>query len=366
MGEANGNQATADGDEDFDLFVSYAHSDDEVPIGAEQGWVTTLVGQLRSVLRHKLGRDGALMWSDHSLGPNQPCTPTILGNVSRSRVLVPVLSRGYLRSPWCQSELEHFVGTKRQSGVGYAVFPIEILPLARETLPAALSDLVPIRFWESAGADGIPRRAGFPKPNPDEFSLYWTAVNKLGHLIAEHLEEVRPPQPLPRWQPAPVVSGPISPASPGGVDPASGLSLYLHAAPEDKPNADRIAEHLESAGATVRLTPSPGPGQTYFECLREQEDSLRLCDGLILVNGQGATNNLAVAFQLAMQAFGVKRPGVWSAALNLPPPGKPAVPIRSRNLMQVDCSAGFEVGQLAPFFQALKANAASTGAAGQV
>jgi hypothetical protein len=366
MGEGN---ITADGeanDEGFDLFVSYAHSDDDVPIGAQQGWVTTLVGQLRAVLRHKLGREGALIWSDHALAPDQAVSPTILGRVARSRVLVPVLSRGYLRSPWCVRELEHFVAAKRANHFSDGIFPIEIMPLAREDLHPALSDRVPIRFWESAGADGIPRWAGFPMPNPDEFSLYWELVYKLGHRIAEHLERVRPPQVRPVWEPTPVVPKAQAPERPNGADPAGGLSLYLHAAPEDHLDAERIAEHLESAGASVMLTPQPGPGQTYLDCFREQEESLRLCDGLVLVNGQGSMNNLTVAFQLAMQAFGIQRPGVWSAALNLPPPGRSGVPIRSRNLMQVDCSAGFDVGQLGPFFQALKVNAAATGAAGHV
>ena len=37
----------------YDIFISYAHADDEIPAGAKNGWVTTLVAELNKVLRRK-------------------------------------------------------------------------------------------------------------------------------------------------------------------------------------------------------------------------------------------------------------------------------------------------------------------------
>ena len=49
----------------YDLFVSYGHSNDEIPARARNGWVTTLVEELNKVLRRKLGGSGARIWMDH-------------------------------------------------------------------------------------------------------------------------------------------------------------------------------------------------------------------------------------------------------------------------------------------------------------
>src|SRR6266850_1590190 len=42
----------------YDVFVSYAHADDEIPAGAARGWVTTLAAELNKVLRRKIGGQG--------------------------------------------------------------------------------------------------------------------------------------------------------------------------------------------------------------------------------------------------------------------------------------------------------------------
>ena len=135
---------------------------------------------------------------------------------------------------------------------------------------------------------------------------------------------------------------------------ANGLSIYLQAAPEDREAADRIAQHLVAAGASVLLSPDLSPGQTFIDGLRAQEDALRLCDGVLLLYGHSPAGAVSVAFQYALRVFGVMRVGVWSAVLSLPPPDKSTLPVRSRNLLHIDCRHGFDVAQLQPFFSALR------------
>jgi hypothetical protein len=182
----------------FDVFVSYAHADDETPAGAERGWVTTLVGELQKVLRRKLGGTGARVWMDHMLAANQAVTGELLERVALSRTLLLVMSPGYRRSDWCQRELGNFVARASARGQSQNVFPIEIEPIPREEWPAALQCLTPIPFWERQTDRLAPKLAGFPRPKPDEDSLYWTNVNELAHLIAEHLRahgDARPATP---------------------------------------------------------------------------------------------------------------------------------------------------------------------------
>src|SRR5262245_64221397 len=94
---------------DYDLFISYAHSDDEIPAGARNGWVTTLVEELNKVLRRKLGGSGARIWMDHQLAGNADVPETLLETIRASQTLLLVMSPGYLRSFWCQRELGNFL-----------------------------------------------------------------------------------------------------------------------------------------------------------------------------------------------------------------------------------------------------------------
>jgi hypothetical protein len=91
-----------------DVFVSYAHSDDECPKGAEFGWVTTFKEELRKLLRRKIGGQGADIWMDHLLTSNDRVTDTLIQTVRDSHTIVLFMSRGYLRSQWCQAEINSF------------------------------------------------------------------------------------------------------------------------------------------------------------------------------------------------------------------------------------------------------------------
>jgi len=95
---------------DFDIFVSYAHVDDEMPLQSNpQGWVTTLTSHLKNKLDQKLGRHEAYaLWMDQELRGGQPITPNILAKVQRSAILLVVLSPGYVASEWCRRELDTF------------------------------------------------------------------------------------------------------------------------------------------------------------------------------------------------------------------------------------------------------------------
>src|SRR5215470_417462 len=93
----------------YDLFVSYAHADDETPVGASKGWVTTLADELNKVLRRKLGGNGANIWMDHQLAANADVPATLLDTLRSSRMMLLVMSPGYQASEWCQRELGNFV-----------------------------------------------------------------------------------------------------------------------------------------------------------------------------------------------------------------------------------------------------------------
>jgi hypothetical protein len=170
----------------LDVFISYAHADDDVPAVARVGWVTALVGELRKILRRKLGGNGAAIWMDHQLAAHENVSVELLDKLRRSRVLLLVMSPGYQRSPWTQRELANFLLGAGAAHDKRAVFVVEIEPIDRETWPRALRDLelTPVRFWDRGSEDGVPALLGYPVPPSDGASPYWTTLNELAHRIA--------------------------------------------------------------------------------------------------------------------------------------------------------------------------------------
>ena len=172
-----------------DIFISYAHADDEVPQGARFGWVTTLAGELRRILRRKLGGDGAEIWMDHQLAADAGVSDELRARVRESRTLVLVMSPGYQRSEWCQRELANFLMASASKRIRANVFVIEIEPLDRATWPRALQDLelTPVRFWSREFDDAAPLLLGYPLPPLDGASSYWRNLNELAHWIGARL-----------------------------------------------------------------------------------------------------------------------------------------------------------------------------------
>ncbi|HVQ74010.1 MAG TPA: toll/interleukin-1 receptor domain-containing protein [Candidatus Binatia bacterium] len=170
----------------LDVFISYAHADDEVPQGAPAGWVTTLIGELKKILRRKLGGSGAAIWMDHELAANQNVTAELLDKLRVSRVLVMVMSPGYQQSPWCQRELANFLLAAEARRLRENVFVVEIEPV---DWPQALKDLdlTPIRFWNRGFDAPVPVLYGYPLPPPDAASPYWRHLNELAHWVATRL-----------------------------------------------------------------------------------------------------------------------------------------------------------------------------------
>jgi hypothetical protein len=87
---------------EHDVFISYAHVDNEPLVGVTEGWVTTLVRNLETVLRQKLGdREHRLsIWMDHELAGNRPFGDDIVAALERTATLLVIASPGYITSEW--------------------------------------------------------------------------------------------------------------------------------------------------------------------------------------------------------------------------------------------------------------------------
>ena len=172
---------------DYDVFISYAHVDNEPFLPGGKGWVTSLIDGLRKLMAVKLGRtDSFSLWMDYALRGAEPVTPQLLNTVRNSAMLIVILSPGYLASDWCRRERDAFLGIVQARGAR-RVFVFERDSINDASRPPELFDLVPFRFWIRDREGKAPHILGFPQPSADDHEY----INRLHDLSIEVTEELK-------------------------------------------------------------------------------------------------------------------------------------------------------------------------------
>ena len=89
------------------VFISYAHLDNQ-PLGADQtGWVSLFHTTLQTLLSQRLG-SVADIWRDDKLHGNDDFSDEILDQLAGTAVFVSILTPRYLKSDWCKREIRSF------------------------------------------------------------------------------------------------------------------------------------------------------------------------------------------------------------------------------------------------------------------
>src|SRR5215467_4849812 len=87
-----------------DVFISYAHQDDTA------GWVREFHSQLKDRFGQLLGKvePEVIVWRDPRLDPTNVVTPEILDQLSKTAVLLSIITPSCLESNWCVDERNKF------------------------------------------------------------------------------------------------------------------------------------------------------------------------------------------------------------------------------------------------------------------
>jgi hypothetical protein len=232
-----------------DIFVSYAHNDNQPLVPGTDGWVRTLVNLLRVRAVEKIGSNELDVWMDYELAGNSPVTPTITEALTRSAILLFVGSESYLASGWCQRELNAFLRGSiedRRLDALKRLFMISRDKIDRSRLPGPLQDLIGYKFWREDAGRPIP--LGFPLPERND-TEYWTALNTISLEIADTLKTLQ--------------QGPSK-------SPQSGPIVHLAEVTEDlEPLRQDVAAYLNQAG--INILPS-----TYYprDSVRSFQDAV--------------------------------------------------------------------------------------------
>jgi hypothetical protein len=182
---------------EHDVFVSYAHLDNNGPEGETcRGWVDTFIDRLSIQVCRRLGSKAVDVWTDREHAGNQALTPALLQAVRGSALLLVVMSPSYLSSTWCARERNAFLElTNDRVGEG-RVFIVDYLDAPRDVRPREFGDLVGFPFWIVDRAYGATRPLGETDPSEAEFvgrlyALSQHIANELRRLAAVEYESKR-------------------------------------------------------------------------------------------------------------------------------------------------------------------------------
>lgn len=102
---------------EWDVFISYAHIDNQHYSGVPQGWVDFLHERLGVSLAKRLGR-APMIWRDRKLRGNDAFNDEIKETLSETAIFLAVVSPRYLLSTSCRAEVDDFTrSAERQGGV---------------------------------------------------------------------------------------------------------------------------------------------------------------------------------------------------------------------------------------------------------
>ncbi len=138
------------GDDHYDIFISYAHTDDEVLKG--DGWVTILHNALRIRAKHLYGKS-VKIWRDDALQVNDDFGQEIEDILAKSHAFVSILTPSYINSDWCRKELKTFItkhaerGSSKNLGNKKRIFKVVKTPVDIDKQPPPFEEVLGIDFY---------------------------------------------------------------------------------------------------------------------------------------------------------------------------------------------------------------------------
>lgn len=176
-----------------DLFISYAHIDNQQLPGQADGWITKFHEALSVVLSMRLGRQPRI-WRDRKLSGNDVFSDEIFSQLDAAATLVAVVSPRYVESEWCRDEVVRFCARAEESmglvlGNKARVLKVTKLPVRNQTpLPPVMQETLGVDFYElDAGEVAFELDPAF---GPDKLLKFNVKLVHLAEQIRQLLEQI--------------------------------------------------------------------------------------------------------------------------------------------------------------------------------
>ena len=134
-----------------DIFVSYAHADNQPRVAGESGWIDDFHSALQYQLGRRMGKSKSLdIWRDDTLRGNDDFADAISGALDETALMICIMSPSYLESDWCKREFREFSGDDDPIRVGeqYRIFKVEPIEVSLDEQPDLLQRLLGYRFYD--------------------------------------------------------------------------------------------------------------------------------------------------------------------------------------------------------------------------
>src|SRR5262245_20887733 len=99
----------------WDVFISYAHIDNQPLTPEQKGWVTLFHRTLETMLSQQIGAKAGI-WRDEKLSGNDIFSNEIVDQLPRTALMVSVLTPRYVHSEWCTKEINEFCRIAEHTG----------------------------------------------------------------------------------------------------------------------------------------------------------------------------------------------------------------------------------------------------------
>jgi hypothetical protein len=173
------------------LFISYAHIDNQPLAEGLKGWVETFHERLKIRLEQITG-ESARIWRDRKLQGNDIFEDTLVARLSKAAIIVVVLSPRYVKSEWCQRELDEFckratMGGGLTIGDKLRVFKVVRLHVPLHEHPTQLRGVLGYEFFEYDAERGRAREFS-PDVLPARDIRYWEKLDDIACDIKQLMD----------------------------------------------------------------------------------------------------------------------------------------------------------------------------------
>lgn len=176
-----------------DIFISYAHIDDESLIEDQKGWITDFHRVLSIRLSQLMGRK-PIIWRDPELQGNHIFDQQIVDQFTQVAVMISILTPRYVKSEWCVREAEEFYEACQQN-IGFSlnnqarIFKVIKTPVKVEQHPEKIRNILGYEFYTADPSTGRIKELS-QSMGRDSDKLYWDKLDDLANDISSFLESL--------------------------------------------------------------------------------------------------------------------------------------------------------------------------------
>jgi len=176
-----------------DIFISYAHIDDESLVELQKGWITEFHRALDIRLAQLLGRR-PVIWRDPALHGNHIFDKQIVDQFDQVAIMISIITPRYVKSEWCVREASEFYEVCKNN-IGFSInnqariFKVIKTPVKVELHPEKIRNILGYEFYTTDSVTGRLKELSQVFGETSE-RLYWGKLDDLANDIAEFLDSL--------------------------------------------------------------------------------------------------------------------------------------------------------------------------------